>query len=108
MIKIIKHGNRRTQPIPWRGHCSNCGCVFTADDCDTSISFINNGSEGSDCRVARCPDCSYMVTLQRTQLDEINKKMKVLEEMKDAMESLHCAIFECTEKKSHESDNRRQ
>jgi len=49
-----------------------------------------------------------MVTLQRTQLDEINKKMKVLEEMKDAMESLHCAIFECTEKKSHESDNRRQ
>jgi hypothetical protein len=93
MIKIIKHGNKRVQHTPWKGHCFNCGCVFASDD--NHVYFAPG--VGHTHRMVKCPDCNHPGEVHNSP-DEFDEKMKVLEELKSAMESFHSAVFKVLEK----------
>lgn len=51
MIKIIKHGNKRTV------ECKECGCVFTYEKEDVTTEQTGMNEYTS---YVMCPDCNYL------------------------------------------------
>ena len=64
MIKIIKHGTRKTCT------CDNCGCVFSYEEEDIKVedyvTHIVYGVEGHTWRgIINCPQCEHKIVLRQ-------------------------------------------
>ena len=51
MIKILKHGDKRTI------ECKECGCIFSYEKEDVTTEQIGMNEHMS---YVQCPDCSYV------------------------------------------------